>query len=183
VLAALALAESDRARAADLPPGTARPPFPTQPRRRAYSSERCEEPAVILVTGATGNAGGAVMRALLDRSEEVRALVRDGSGALPDGVARAVGDLNRPDTLTRHLDGVVVVCSSSAATEDSVRRSPTCGTPVSDGSCCSLRAPRLAATLRWRPQLHAGDVVRLPFADVAVGRQPRSFEQWAGRAH
>jgi nucleoside-diphosphate-sugar epimerase len=64
---------------------------------------------VILVTGATGNAGGAVMRALLDRSEEVRALVRDGSGALPDGVARAVGDLNRPDTLTRHLDGVVGV--------------------------------------------------------------------------
>lgn len=32
---------------------------------------------MILVTGATGNAGGAVVRALLEEDAPVRALVRD----------------------------------------------------------------------------------------------------------
>jgi uncharacterized protein YbjT (DUF2867 family) len=62
---------------------------------------------VILVTGATGNAGGAVVRALANSDERVRALVRDGNAAsLPAGVEAAVGDLNEPETLTRHLEGV-----------------------------------------------------------------------------
>lgn len=65
---------------------------------------------MILVTGATGNAGGAVVRALVDRGEEVRALVRDeGSRSFPDAVQLAVGDLNRPETLKPHLDGVTAV--------------------------------------------------------------------------
>jgi uncharacterized protein YbjT (DUF2867 family) len=157
---------------------------------------------VILVTGATGNAGGAVVRALLDRGEQVRALVRDGSSLLPDGVARAVGDLNRPDSLTPHLDevfgvfllsgyegldqtlanmrnagvGRVVLLSSSAApggdlsnavaryhilSERAVRESGLAWTFLQPNSFMSN-------TLRWRPQLQAGDVVRLPFAEVAV---------------
>jgi uncharacterized protein YbjT (DUF2867 family) len=55
---------------------------------------------VILVTGATGNAGGATVRALLDAGADVRALVRDpGSAELPAGVEAIAGDLNRPETL------------------------------------------------------------------------------------
>lgn len=62
---------------------------------------------MILVTGATGNAGGAVIRALVGAGERVRALVRDGGGAaLPAGVEPVVGDLNAPETLAPHLDGV-----------------------------------------------------------------------------
>src|SRR4051794_30121316 len=62
---------------------------------------------MILVTGATGNAGSAVVRALVDRGEQVRALVRDEqAGSLPQAAQRAVGDLNRPETLQPHLDGV-----------------------------------------------------------------------------
>jgi len=62
---------------------------------------------MILVTGATGNAGGAVIRALVSSGEQVRALVRDADGArLPAGVEAVVGDLNEPDTLAPHLQGV-----------------------------------------------------------------------------
>jgi uncharacterized protein YbjT (DUF2867 family) len=62
---------------------------------------------VILVTGATGNAGGAVLRALAKAGEEVRALVRDADRPpLPGGAEAVVGDLNAPETLAPHLGGV-----------------------------------------------------------------------------
>ena len=61
---------------------------------------------MILVTGATGNAGGAVVRALLDAGQQVRGVVRDGRSSLPEGVEAVVGDLNRAETLEPHLDGV-----------------------------------------------------------------------------
>jgi uncharacterized protein YbjT (DUF2867 family) len=63
---------------------------------------------MILVTGATGNIGGELVRALAGSGEEVRALVRrDADGSrLPDGVEGAVGDLNRPETVSAALDGV-----------------------------------------------------------------------------
>jgi len=62
---------------------------------------------MILVTGATGNAGGAVVRALANSGERVRAVVRDADRALlPKGVEAVVGDLNEPATLAPHLDQV-----------------------------------------------------------------------------
>jgi uncharacterized protein YbjT (DUF2867 family) len=66
---------------------------------------------MIFVTGAAGNAGGAVVRALVDEGQRVRALVRADSDALrvPAGAQIAVGDLNRPETLERHLRGVEAV--------------------------------------------------------------------------
>jgi uncharacterized protein YbjT (DUF2867 family) len=74
--------------------------------RRGHRA-RAEQAGVILVSGATGNAGGAVVRALVRAGEEVRALVRDaGHRPLPDGVEPVVGDLNAPETLERHLRGV-----------------------------------------------------------------------------
>lgn len=62
---------------------------------------------MILVTGAAGNAGGAVVRALVESGEPVRALVRDADRRpAPAGVEMVVGDLNEPDTLTPHFEGV-----------------------------------------------------------------------------
>jgi uncharacterized protein YbjT (DUF2867 family) len=62
---------------------------------------------VILVTGATGNVGAEVVRALVEAGEPVRALVRDPSTArLPAGVEAALGDLDRPGSLAQALDGV-----------------------------------------------------------------------------
>lgn len=58
---------------------------------------------MILVTGATGNVGGEVVKALAEAGQPVRALVRS-SADLP--VEQAIGDLNEPDTLDAALDGV-----------------------------------------------------------------------------
>jgi uncharacterized protein YbjT (DUF2867 family) len=62
---------------------------------------------MILVTGATGNAGGGVVNGLLEIGADVRGLVRSGSESeLPEGVEAAVGDLNDPKSLRAPLEGV-----------------------------------------------------------------------------
>ena len=63
---------------------------------------------MILVTGATGNIGGELIRVLADAGEDVRALIRRDAdrSALPAGVEGAIGDLNRPETLSAALTGV-----------------------------------------------------------------------------
>jgi len=74
---------------------------------------------MILVTGANGRAGSAVVRAFARRSEPVRALVRDPARAsvfdrFPT-VEVVTGDMLRPETLGPALDGVdrVLVISSA----------------------------------------------------------------------
>jgi uncharacterized protein YbjT (DUF2867 family) len=65
---------------------------------------------MILVTGATGNAGGGVVNGLLELGADVRGLVRPGSESdLPDGVEAAPADLNDPESLRGPLDGVSAV--------------------------------------------------------------------------
>ncbi|MCK2219510.1 NAD(P)H-binding protein [Actinomadura sp. ATCC 31491] len=58
---------------------------------------------MILVTGATGNAGGALVRTLAERDAPVRALVRR-QGDLP--AEQVIGDLNDPESVAGALDGV-----------------------------------------------------------------------------
>jgi uncharacterized protein YbjT (DUF2867 family) len=62
---------------------------------------------MIFVTGATGNVGSEVVRALLETGEEVRALVRsaDPGASLPEGVEPFIGDLNEPDSLAGAFSG------------------------------------------------------------------------------
>jgi uncharacterized protein YbjT (DUF2867 family) len=158
---------------------------------------------VILVTGATGNAGGAVVRALANSGEQVRAVVRDVNRApLPAGVEQVAGDLNDPGTLLPHLEGItaafllagyegleetlanmrraeverVVLLSSSAAPSGDLTNA------VARYHILSERAVRdsglrwtflqpntfMTNTFQWLPQLHRGDVIRAPFADVNV---------------
>jgi uncharacterized protein YbjT (DUF2867 family) len=80
---------------------------------------------LILVTGATGQQGGAALRHLREKGFPVRALTRD-----PDSPrARALvgrgtevvrGDLDDPASLTRALDGVYGVFSVQTSTEQGV---------------------------------------------------------------
>jgi uncharacterized protein YbjT (DUF2867 family) len=156
---------------------------------------------MFFVTGASGNAGGAVVRALLAEGEAVRALVREGS-SVPRGAEPVVGDLNRPDTFSDALAGVrgafllsgyermeellatmrtagverVVLLSSSAApsgdTSNAVARYHIESERLveASGIAWTFLQPNsfMSNTFRWLPQLRAGDVVRLPFADVAI---------------
>jgi uncharacterized protein YbjT (DUF2867 family) len=66
---------------------------------------------MILVTGATGNVGAELVRALADAGAQVRALVRRDAdrATLPAGVEAFVGDLNRPETLADAVDGVSAI--------------------------------------------------------------------------
>jgi uncharacterized protein YbjT (DUF2867 family) len=68
-----------------------------------------ESDSTILVTGATGQQGGATARRLLHLGRPVRALVRDPGAALALAEAGAElvhGDLDDPETLTAAMEGV-----------------------------------------------------------------------------
>lgn len=60
---------------------------------------------MILVSGATGNVGREVVRALADRQAQVRALARR-AGEPIEGAQRVIGDLDRPESLGTALEGV-----------------------------------------------------------------------------
>jgi len=69
------------------------------------------KPLEILVTGATGNHGGAVAQRLLKQGFRVRALARDPSKAeaqalADDGATLVEGDLEDRDSIDRAMDGV-----------------------------------------------------------------------------
>src|SRR5580693_2284767 len=61
---------------------------------------------MILVTGAAGNIGGELVRALAEAGQPVRALARSAaSDRFPSVVEIAAGDLNDPASLSPALDG------------------------------------------------------------------------------
>jgi uncharacterized protein YbjT (DUF2867 family) len=79
---------------------------------------------MILVTGATGDVGSAVVAELSTDGGRVRAFVRDEQRAaerLGGGVELAVGDFEDPASVARALDGVEAVFLSSADQPDKVR--------------------------------------------------------------
>jgi uncharacterized protein YbjT (DUF2867 family) len=160
---------------------------------------------MILVFGATGNAGGAVVRELVAAGSEVRAVVRDpqrARAALPSGIEVVAGDLQDAGTLRPALAGVeaafllsgydgidalapempaagverAVLLSSSAAPTGDMSNAVARYHIVSEravrdsGLAWTFLQPNsfMTNTLQWVPQLRVGDVVRAPFADVAI---------------
>ena len=81
----------------------------------------------ILVTGATGNTGRALVDALTGRGAPVRAMVRTEAdrGKLPAGVDVAVADFDDPQAVAVALDGAeraYLVTPSSEQAEDQQKR-------------------------------------------------------------
>jgi uncharacterized protein YbjT (DUF2867 family) len=84
---------------------------------------------MILVTGATGNAGSQVVRALLERGEQVRAFVRDPGKArslFGDAAELALGDFADPRSVRAALDGVRDAGSSGRRMRSTPRRQRAC---------------------------------------------------------
>ncbi|MFF0491483.1 NAD(P)H-binding protein [Nocardia sp. NPDC004068] len=149
---------------------------------------------MILVTGATGNVGAEVVRAL--SGEPVRAVVRNPErAALPAGVEVVAGDLRSPDSLdfsgvraafllpgypglaraaaAAGVEHIVLLSGVSAGTGDTsnaVTRYMMASeqeVTETDTAWTILRPCAFASNaLRWLPQLRAGDVVRAPFPAV-----------------
>jgi NADH dehydrogenase len=80
---------------------------------------------VILLTGATGNVGSALLRRLTAKGERVRCLVRDPRGLGPERVRVqiALGDLADPASFRNALRGIDTVVHLAAAIRDQPRAS------------------------------------------------------------
>ena len=81
----------------------------------------------VLVTGATGNTGRAIIDALTRRGAPLRAMIRTpaDSSRLPNGVPVAVADFNDPASVAAALDGAgraYLVTPSSERAEAQQRR-------------------------------------------------------------
>jgi nucleoside-diphosphate-sugar epimerase len=77
-----------------------------------------------LVTGATGKVGHAIASALLDRGDQVRAMVRDPKRAasiLPAGIEPIRGDATDADSLAAAVEGCELVFNSMGMPEQWVR--------------------------------------------------------------
>jgi dihydroflavonol-4-reductase len=73
-----------------------------------------------LVTGATGKVGHAIATALLERGDQVRALVRDPEGAtgvLPAGAEPVPGDVTEPNSLPAAVEGCELVFNAMGIPE------------------------------------------------------------------
>jgi NAD(P)-dependent dehydrogenase (short-subunit alcohol dehydrogenase family) len=104
------------------PPGGA--PYCTKAGRTTIMTQQSSP---ILVTGATGNTGRALVDALNGRGAPVRAMVRAEAdrGRLPAGVAVAVADFDDPESLAVALKGTgraYLVTPSSERAEAQQRR-------------------------------------------------------------
>jgi nucleoside-diphosphate-sugar epimerase len=78
----------------------------------------------VLVTGGTGKVGHAIASALLDRGDQVRALVRDPKGAasiLPEGLEPIRGDASDADSLAVAVEGCELVFNAMGMPEQWVK--------------------------------------------------------------
>jgi uncharacterized protein YbjT (DUF2867 family) len=97
------------------------------------------ESKLVLVTGATGKQGGAVVGALLTRGHQVRTLTRNSGSAAAqrlrqEGVEIAVGDFNDHDSLVRAARGVDAVFVMSTPFQQGPQQETAQGVGVTDAA-------------------------------------------------
>jgi uncharacterized protein YbjT (DUF2867 family) len=110
---------------------------------------------MILVTGATGNVGGELVRTLATAGQAVGALARGPTRtAFPAGVQVAAGDLGAPESLTAALAGVrsVFLLGGFPTMTDLLRRIRAAGAErvvLLTSRCVVGGKPDNAITRRW----------------------------------
>src|SRR5947208_896419 len=150
---------------------------------------------MILVTGSTGNAGGAVARALVDAGEQVRAVVREAYGSLlPEGVEPVAGDLNRAETLEPHLDGITAafrlsgpqalrpieqVAILARATGRELRFEPQSDEEARAEMEAAMPKEYVDAFFSFFAEGTVDETTVHPTVREILGREPLGFEQWA----
>jgi uncharacterized protein YbjT (DUF2867 family) len=101
---------------------------------------------MFLVTGATRNVGGELVRALAEAGQQVRALTRGGDQpAFPPGTQAVAGDLDDPASLRPALDGAEGVFLLPGYA-DMAGCWPRPAGPGSAGRCSCRGCPLAAAT-------------------------------------
>jgi dihydroflavonol-4-reductase len=106
----------------------------------------------VLVTGATGKVGHAIALALLERGEQVRALVRDPKRAatiLPAGVEPTPGDATDADSLAAAVEGCELVFNAMGMPEQWVRDEAIFDRVNAEGSGVLAGAARRAGVRRF----------------------------------
>src|SRR6266576_4219350 len=94
---------------------------------------------LVLVTGATGKQGGAVVEALLTRGNQVRALTRNPASPAANrlrqqGVEIAVGDFTDHDSLVRAARGADAVYAMSTPYEQRAEKEIAQGMTIADAA-------------------------------------------------
>jgi dihydroflavonol-4-reductase len=105
----------------------------------------------VLVTGATGNVGNAIARALVADGRQVRALVRDperGRALLPVEVVLCRGDVTDPASVAAALDGCTSVFHAAGLPEQWLPDPATFTRVNVGGTEVVLRAARAAGVRR-----------------------------------
>ena len=95
------------------------------------------QPTLVLVTGATGKQGGAVVEALLSRGHQVRALTRNSASPAANrlrehGVEIAVGDFTDHDSLVRAARGTDAVYAMTTPYEQGAEKETAQGITITD---------------------------------------------------
>jgi nucleoside-diphosphate-sugar epimerase len=106
----------------------------------------------VLVTGATGKVGHAIASALLDRGDQVRALVRDpkrAASVLPAGIEPIRGDATDPESLVTAVEGCELVFNAMGMPEQWVRDEAIFDRVNAVGSGELARAAKRAGVLRF----------------------------------
>lgn len=102
----------------------------------------------VLVTGATGKVGHTVARALLERGDEVRALVRSEAAAIPAGAAPVRGDVRDSESLVHAVRGCELVFNAMGLPEQWLPDERTFHEVNAVGSENVARAARAAGVRR-----------------------------------
>jgi NAD(P)H dehydrogenase (quinone) len=130
---------------------------------------------MLAVFGPTGKIGGATVRALLERGEDVRAVVRDPSRAAGlDGCQIAVADVDDPGAIARAVQGadaVQVICPIAPQANDAPAAMRRTVEALAEGL---LAAPprHVLAISDYGAEVEAGTGITMTFHHLEAALRP-----------